>query len=129
LIGTKPTLYTNQGKEGLCSPALSAFYRSEQHPQHTRQQHKQSPLQPLQSSIICVIDDLRKKLKHTKTYWVKVSIPLEVLEEREVAWGMSPKGHARSHYASLYWNIPYDLEVHSDQESATEIAKKIAALI
>lgn len=71
------------------------------------------------------IDDLQKQLKDIKTYWVKVSIPLEVIEAREAARGTSPKGHARSHYDSVYWNITYDLEVNSDQNSAIEIAKKI----
>lgn len=71
------------------------------------------------------LDDLKAKLKDVPVYWVKVAIPLQVLEERETARGTSPKGHARSHYDFVYWDIPYDLEVHSDIESAHEIAKKI----
>ena len=71
------------------------------------------------------IDDLRNKLKNIKTYWVKVNIPLAVLEEREVARGTSPKGHARSHYDVVYWDEPYDLEVNSDTESAVAIAKRM----
>jgi chloramphenicol 3-O phosphotransferase len=68
------------------------------------------------------IDDLREKLKNIPTYWVKVNIPLAVLEEREVARATSPKGHARSHYDVVYWDVPYDLEVNSDTESAVAIA-------
>ena len=71
------------------------------------------------------IDDLRNKLKDVPTYWVKVNIPLAVLEEREVARGTSPKGHARSHYDVVYWDVPYDLEVNSDTESAVAIAKRM----
>jgi chloramphenicol 3-O phosphotransferase len=71
------------------------------------------------------IDNLRNKLKNIKTYWVKVNIPLSVLEEREVARGTSPKGHARSHYNFVYWDLKYDFEVNSDKENATEIAKQI----
>lgn len=71
------------------------------------------------------VDDLQHKLQGIPHHWVKVSIPLSVLEEREVARATSPKGHARSHYATVYGDISYDLEVHSDQESALMIAQKI----
>jgi chloramphenicol 3-O-phosphotransferase len=71
------------------------------------------------------IDDLQQKLKNIKTYWVKVATALPVLEEREVARGTSPKGHARSHYDFVYWDIKYDLEVNSDQNNARVIAQNI----
>lgn len=75
------------------------------------------------------IDDLQSKLKHVPTYWVKVAIPLEVLEQREAARGTSPKGHARSHYDTVYGNIAYDLTVNSDQNSAQEIAQELKDFI
>lgn len=68
------------------------------------------------------LDDLRTKLQTIKTYWVKVTIPLEILEAREMARATSPKGHARSHSDYVYWDISYDLEVQSDKHSAQEIA-------
>ena len=71
------------------------------------------------------IDDLHDKLSNVKTYWVKVSIPLQTLEEREVSRATSPKGHARSHYHTVYWDILYDLEVNSDKDSAQKIATQI----
>ena len=71
------------------------------------------------------IDDLRRKLKDVKTYWVKVTISLSALEEREAARATSPKGHARSHYDTVYWNIKYDLEVDSEKNSALVIAQQI----
>ncbi len=71
------------------------------------------------------IDDLQKKLKGIPTTWVKVSIPLEILEQREAARATSPKGHARSHYDTVYWNIAYNLEVHSDTQTATQIAQQL----
>lgn len=71
------------------------------------------------------LDDLRYKLKNIKTYWVKVSLPLAVLEERETARGTSPKGHARSHYDTVFWDVKYDIEVNSDKESAREIAQRL----
>lgn len=75
------------------------------------------------------IDDLRNKLKGLKTFWVKVTIPLSTLEEREAARATSPKGHARSHYDTVYWNVSYDLEVHSDKDSAHTIAQQIKNFI
>lgn len=71
------------------------------------------------------VDDLRTKLKNIKTYWVKVSIPLSVLEAREAARGTSPKGHARSHYDFVHWGLKYDLEVNSDTQTAGAIAQQI----
>ena len=75
------------------------------------------------------VEDLRNKLKDVETFWVKVEIPLEVLEAREVARGTSPKGHARSHYDTVHWDIKYDLTVNSDKDSAIEIAKQIKTAI
>lgn len=73
------------------------------------------------------VEDLQAKLQDIKTIWVKVDIPLDVLEAREMARGTSPKGHARSHYDSVHWNINYDLLVDSHKDNALEIAKKIKA--
>lgn len=73
------------------------------------------------------IHDLRQKLKNIKTYWVKINVPLNILEEREVGRGTSPKGHARSHYYTVHWDIDYDLEVFTIQDNAIEIAKKLKA--
>lgn len=75
------------------------------------------------------IDDLRDKLKDINTCWVKVSIPLTILEEREAARGTSPQGHARSHYDHVHWNISYDLEVNSEIDSAQVIAHRIKEYI
>jgi len=73
-------------------------------------------------------NDLQKKLKNIKTYWVKVTAPLTVLEQREKERGTSPQGHARSHYDFVYWDIPYDFEVDSHKMSAIEIAEYIKNL-
>lgn len=74
-------------------------------------------------------DDLQKKLKGIKTYYVAVEIPLEVLEQREAARGTSPKGHARSHYFSVYGTIKYDLKVNSGTHNAKEIAQQLKELV
>ncbi len=73
--------------------------------------------------------DLERKLKNFKTYYVAVDISLEVLEQREAARGTSPKGHARSHYATVYGDKKYDLHVNSEKNTAAEIAQQIKDLI
>jgi chloramphenicol 3-O-phosphotransferase len=73
--------------------------------------------------------DLRKKCAGIKTYYIAVDIPLDVLEQREEARGTSPKGHARSHYSSVYGNFKYDLRVNSHQNTAQEIANQLKRLI
>lgn len=71
------------------------------------------------------VDNLRNELKNIKTCWVKVNIPLSTLEQREAARGTSPKGHARSHYDTVHWDIKYDFEVDSNVDSAAVIAAQI----
>lgn len=75
------------------------------------------------------LDDLQQKLKKFKTYYVAVDIPLEVLEEREMSRGTSPKGHARSHYFTVYGNLKYHSRVNSYTNTAQEIAQKLKQLI
>jgi len=71
------------------------------------------------------LDDLKFKLKNSNVCWVKVSIPLTVLEQREAARATSPKGHARSHVDRVYWDMTYDLVVDSAKDSAITIAQQI----
>jgi chloramphenicol 3-O phosphotransferase len=75
------------------------------------------------------LEDLKSKLQGIKTSWVKVDITLDVLEEREASRGTSPKGHARIHYDSVYWNIEYDYVVYPAVDSAQQIAKKLKPLL
>jgi|GEM_PF-712368 len=74
------------------------------------------------------VDDLRRKLKNIPTLWVKVNIPLQTLEARETARATSPKGHARSHYATVHWDIQYNHEVDSENKSVQRIAQEIKKL-
>jgi len=74
-------------------------------------------------------EDLQEKLKNIKTYYVAVDIPLDVLEQREESRGTSPKGHARSHYFTVYGDKKYDLRVSSQENSAQEIAQELKVLI
>lgn len=75
------------------------------------------------------LTDLQQKLKVVKTYYVAVDISLEVLEEREKARGTSPEGHARSHYFTVYGNIPYDLRVNSEKNTPEEITVQLKQMI
>ena len=75
------------------------------------------------------LDDLKRKCASFKTYYIAVEIPLKTLEKREEARGTSPKGHARSHYFTVYGTTIYDLHVTTDNEKAAEIALKIKKLV
>lgn len=69
--------------------------------------------------------DLEKKLSPFRVFYVAVDISLEELERREQARKTSPVGHARSHYAQVYWDKNYDLKVNVENQSAEEVAKII----
>lgn len=75
------------------------------------------------------IDDLHDKLANIKTYWIKIEIPLDILEERERARGTSPVGHARSHYDTVYGDRTYDLVLDTSKLSAIECAQKLKEFI
>ncbi|MCX5925443.1 MAG: hypothetical protein NT124_04105 [Candidatus Dependentiae bacterium] len=75
------------------------------------------------------LKDLENQCADIKTYYVAVEIPLEILEQREQARGTSPKGHARSHYATVYGDKKYDLTVNSGTHTAREIAEQLMKLI
>jgi len=75
------------------------------------------------------LKDLEQKCKPFTTYYVAVEIPLATLEQREATRGTSPKGHARSHYATVYGDKKYDLVVNSEKYSAQEIAQEIKQLV
>ncbi len=75
------------------------------------------------------LKDLERKCSEFTTYYVAVEIPLGALEQREEARGTSPKGHARSHYFSVYGDKKYDLIVNSGTNSAAQIALELKQLI
>jgi chloramphenicol 3-O-phosphotransferase len=74
-------------------------------------------------------DDLKKNCSGIKTYYVAVDIPLDILEQREAARGTSPKGHARSHYFTVYGDYLYDLRVDSSKNSPLHTAQEIKEMI
>lgn len=73
--------------------------------------------------------DLEQKCKNLTTYYIAVEIPLDTLEKREEERGTSPKGHARSHYATVYGDKQYDLAVNSGVHTAQEIAEQLKQLV
>lgn len=75
------------------------------------------------------LKDLQEKLKDIKTYYIKVDISLDLLEQREAARGTSPQGHARSHYHTVYGDLKYDLVVNSEHDKPEQIAEKIKYFI
>ena len=75
------------------------------------------------------LKDLEVKLAGIKSYYIAVEIPLKTLEQREAARGTSPKGHARSHYSTVYGDKMYDLTVNSGDHSAADIAQQLKMLV
>ncbi len=73
--------------------------------------------------------DLVQSLNGFKVYFVGVTIPLEVLENRERSRGTSPVGHARSHYDMVHAHGCYDLEVDTSKISAQEAAQIIKKFV
>ncbi len=71
------------------------------------------------------LPELMNALKDYKVYFIGVTIPLELLEERERARGTSPVGHARSHYDTVHAHGEYDLEVDTSKMSSQEAARTI----
>lgn len=72
------------------------------------------------NDLICVLQDFT-------VYFVGVTIPLEILEQREKDRGTSPVGHARSHYYTVHEPGLYDLEVDTGSltsQQAAEIIKE-----
>jgi len=68
---------------------------------------------------------LTNALKDYKAVYVKVNIPLTLLEEREANRATSPKGHARSHYDTVYKGVNYDITVDTSKNTAKDCANQI----
>ncbi|WNG39967.1 chloramphenicol phosphotransferase [Archangium violaceum] len=71
------------------------------------------------------LPELAHALRSVNAYFVGVRIPLEALEERERQRATSPRGHARSHYATVHAHELYDVEVDTSRASPEECAARI----
>lgn len=75
------------------------------------------------------LPELVEKLKDYKVYFVGVTVPLAVLEERERSRGTSPIGHARSHFDTVHAHGEYDLTVDTSTISNQEAVERIKQFI
>jgi chloramphenicol 3-O phosphotransferase len=71
------------------------------------------------------LPDFANALRSVNAYFVGVRIPLDTLEERERQRATSPRGHARSHYATVHAHGLYDVEVDTSRASPEECAARI----
>ena len=69
--------------------------------------------------------DLARVLKGYRVYLVGVTLPLEVLAERERVRCKTSIEHARSHYHQVHEGVEYDLMIDTSQLSPTEAAQRI----
>lgn len=76
------------------------------------------------------LENLVALLKGHKVIVVKVTLPLEILEQREAGRATSPRGHGRSHYDTVHQHkVTYDLEIDSSKVTPDEAADAIGALL
>jgi len=75
------------------------------------------------------LPDLANALRSVNAYFVGVRTPLDVLEERERQRATSPRGHARSHHATVHAHELYDVEVDTSRSSSEQCAAQIAEFV
>lgn len=75
------------------------------------------------------LPDLIRSLKGYKVYFVGITTPLEIIEQREVARATSPIGHARSHFDIVHNHEVYDIEIDTSQGDPNKAALKIKQFI
>lgn len=76
------------------------------------------------------LENLVALLKGHNIVVVGVSLPLEILEQREATRATSPKGHARSHYNTVHnHNVRYDLKIDTSTVTAEEAAESIKSFV
>ena len=71
------------------------------------------------------LHDLAEVLNGFRVYLVGVTLPLEILAERERIRGKTSIEHARSHYYSVHEGIEHDLMIDTSQLSPQEAAQRI----
>lgn len=75
------------------------------------------------------LPELVTTLQNCKVYFVGITTPLAVIEQRERARGTSPAGHARSHYHTVHAHGTYDLEIDTSKIAAQDAAQIIKQFI
>ncbi len=74
---------------------------------------------------IAWIQCLKNDLQEIKTYWIDITLPLEVAEAREKERKTSPIGHARSHHHKMPHTSTYDLVIDTSRVNPEEAAHTI----
>lgn len=74
-------------------------------------------------------DELRRALGDTRSVWVGVKCPLDVLEQREMARADRERGLARSQVEAVHVGIAYDLEVDTSRMTADACAHRITGAL
>lgn len=75
------------------------------------------------------VEEWKEILKGYKVLYVGVTIPLEILEQRERSRGDRFLGSARAQYYKVHENVTYDLEVDTHAQTVEEnIGRILAAL-
>ena len=75
------------------------------------------------------MQELLQELQGCPVFMVGVTLPLEVVQQREQARSTSPIGHAKSHYDTVHVGNVYDLWVDSSLQSSDESALQILDFI
>ncbi|MCB9493134.1 MAG: hypothetical protein H6679_02565 [Epsilonproteobacteria bacterium] len=75
------------------------------------------------------LDDLVRELHDCTVYFVAVKADIAVIEKREADRGISPRGHARTHYQTVHENAIYDFEVDNTELTPEQAAEQIKAFI
>ncbi len=71
------------------------------------------------------LKDLVHVLKNFNVYWIGITAPLGIIEEREKQSGNRLLGHSRSHYATVHGPKIYDLMIDNSNLSPLQVAENI----
>lgn len=75
------------------------------------------------------MQELLYDLRGCPVYLIGITLPLNVIEQREQARSTSPIGHARSHYNTVHIGNKYDLMIDNSIGTPDEHAKTILEFI
>lgn len=75
------------------------------------------------------MQELLQALEGCPVYMIGITLPLEILQQREQARSTSPLGHAKSHYDTVHINNAYDMMLDTSILSADQAAEQILNFI
>ncbi|MFA6119097.1 MAG: hypothetical protein WCT85_04485 [Parachlamydiales bacterium] len=71
------------------------------------------------------VEEWKQTLKNYIVLYIGVIIPLDILEQRERAWGDRLLGSTRGQYFKVHENVSYDLEIDTQAQTLEENVAKI----